>query len=147
MITTVKFVNDPDITYKVGISQLWAVLEINLGIMVSCIPAMRSLVVRFMPRLIGYNNSVQRRADPGEPAAIALEDLDASGDSSGKDSDQLREHKKREWLHRRDQRDRKWRIGVGLTSGDSKDEESIVEAIRTVDSHEEIRTQGRSSRT
>ncbi|PYI02483.1 hypothetical protein BO78DRAFT_472604 [Aspergillus sclerotiicarbonarius CBS 121057] len=57
IVTMMPFVDDMDLTwYKVTLAK-WAMVEINVGIICSCLPVMRPLLLRIFPNLFGSHNN------------------------------------------------------------------------------------------
>lgn len=50
-----------DQSYNVGLTALWSVVEINTGILCSCLPTLKALASRFSPRIL---TTYQRSQDP-----------------------------------------------------------------------------------
>ncbi|PWY91668.1 hypothetical protein BO94DRAFT_583604 [Aspergillus sclerotioniger CBS 115572] len=57
IVTMMPFVDDMDLTwYKVTLAK-WAMVEINVGIICSCLPVLRPLLLRIFPNLFGSQNN------------------------------------------------------------------------------------------
>ncbi|OJJ66076.1 hypothetical protein ASPBRDRAFT_201328 [Aspergillus brasiliensis CBS 101740] len=57
IVTMMPFVSSMDLTwYKVTLAK-WAMVEINVGIICSCLPVMRPLLIRFFPTVFGSQAS------------------------------------------------------------------------------------------
>ena len=48
----VQALKDIDLSWDAAYSFLWSVIEVNVGIMVACVPGLKPLVFRFVPQLI-----------------------------------------------------------------------------------------------
>ncbi|KAJ9665164.1 hypothetical protein H2201_004825 [Coniosporium apollinis] len=46
-----------DFSWDASLSFMWSIVEVNVGIMCACVPALKPLVVRFLPRILKDNNS------------------------------------------------------------------------------------------
>jgi len=107
----VAYVDQLDITYKVGSAEFWATFELQLGVVVSCLPALRSLFVRFVPALLGQKGDVAGFRNDADVMELGEGQAEVGKLRALKD----------EWSRRRATLDRKYRIAVGLTSDYSKE--------------------------
>ncbi|KAF2399179.1 MFS general substrate transporter [Trichodelitschia bisporula] len=73
--------NKTDVAWYASLSYMWSAIEVNVGIMCACVPGLKPLVSRFMPRILrDPGNSSQREsekvttqdAQPGVPRALEL---------------------------------------------------------------------------
>ena len=52
-----------DVTWENPLAAIWSSVEINTGILCSCLPTLRSCVVRFFPKLLGSFRSSHNNSD------------------------------------------------------------------------------------
>lgn len=66
------FLQTTDISYHNPLAAIWSNLEVNIGILCSCLPTLKAMVTRYFPRafnssyLRGSDHSHERRAGNGE---------------------------------------------------------------------------------
>jgi hypothetical protein len=91
--------NTDDFSWYASLSFMWSTIEINVGIMCACVPAMKPLVSRFMPHMLRDNSQTDQAAltrgsglnhphlrinpsaqdSPTRPAPVAAPGADADG--------------------------------------------------------------------
>ncbi|KAJ5151299.1 uncharacterized protein N7482_010551 [Penicillium canariense] len=71
-----------DLSYYDGYVLLWSTVELNLSIMCGCVPSLRPLFSRFLPRIVHSPVRTQRSTDPGTSTSDGQHGLHSlSGDS------------------------------------------------------------------
>ena len=83
VIATDRFIDDPDHTFKEGYSGVWGLYEIDIAIIIACIPALKALLVRYAPKLLGTKTHGQ----VGQITPPAQGTIGGSGGSRKKGSD------------------------------------------------------------
>ena len=73
-----------DVTWENPLAAIWSSVEINTGILCSCLPTLRSCIARIFPKLLG-----SLRGSPNSSNGDAKQDENTSGGSSSEGSKDL----------------------------------------------------------
>lgn len=70
-----RITEDNDFSWYASLSFMWSAVEVNLGIICACVPSLKPLFLRFMPRFIKDDNTSNNSIDMGRPDDSPVERL------------------------------------------------------------------------
>lgn len=70
-----RVVEDNDFSWYASLSFMWSAVEVSLGIICACVPSLKPLFLRFMPRFIKDDNTSNNSIDVGRPDNSLTENL------------------------------------------------------------------------
>lgn len=82
------FLHDPDLSWHNPLVAIWSSMEVNVGILCSCLPTLKTLVTRWFPRALqsGYLRGSERRGNGQEGAGTGSSGVESEG---GRGADKL----------------------------------------------------------
>lgn len=70
-----RTVENNDFSWYASLSFMWSAVEVSLGIICACVPSLKPLFLRFMPRFIKDDNTSNNSIDAGRPDDSPIKEL------------------------------------------------------------------------